>query len=171
MRNEVKKYLVVSEIFFRDQAESPRSADRAGDRASGQFRSAHRAFADEKDSANPTARQFRVFCDRLLKLSIRRSTLAAVGEECSTKRAYDGFEEGTMFRSKIAEWSYQLGCVSAAVAVIYRTLWFGGLGARWFGAPRVLPHSFVDLSILLLVISIASNAQGLVHRDDGKPVA
>jgi hypothetical protein len=75
-----------------------------------------------------------------------------------------------MFHSKIAEWSYYLGCVSAAVAVIYRVLWFGGLGARLFGAPRVVPHSFVDLSILLLVISIASSAHTMIHREDGKAV-
>jgi len=47
--------------------------------------------------------------------------------------------------------------------------WFGGLGARLFGAaPRVVPHSFMDLSILLLVISIASNTQTLTHREDSK---
>ena len=76
-----------------------------------------------------------------------------------------------MFRSRIAEWSYQLGCVSAAAAIVYRVLWIGGLGARLFGAPRIVPHNFMDLSILLLVISIASNAHTLVHREDGKPVA
>ena len=53
-----------------------------------------------------------------------------------------------MFQSKIAEWSYYLGCVSAAVAIVYRALWFGG--ARLFGAPRVVPHNFLELSILLL---------------------
>jgi hypothetical protein len=76
-----------------------------------------------------------------------------------------------MFRSRIAEWSYRLGCVSAAAAIVYRVLWVGGLGARLFGAPRVVPHNFMDLSILLLVISIASNAHALVHREDGTPVA
>ena len=30
-----------------------------------------------------------------------------------------------MFQSKIAEWSYYFGCVSAAVAILYRALWFG----------------------------------------------
>jgi hypothetical protein len=76
-----------------------------------------------------------------------------------------------MFQSKIAEWSYYLGCVSAAVAIVYRVLWVGGLGARLFGdAPRIVPHSFVDLSILLLVLSIASNAHAMVHREDGKAV-
>ena len=76
-----------------------------------------------------------------------------------------------MLQSTIAEWSYYLGCLSAAIAIIYRIFWFGGLGARLFGAaPRIVPHSFVDLSILLLVLSIASNARGMVHRDDGKPV-
>jgi hypothetical protein len=76
-----------------------------------------------------------------------------------------------MFRSRIAEWSYQLGCIIAAAAIVYRVLWVGGLGARLFGAPRVVPHNLMDLSILLLVISIAGNAHTLVHREDGKPVA
>ena len=76
-----------------------------------------------------------------------------------------------MSRLRIAEWSYQLGCVSAAVAIIYRVVWFGGLGARLFGAaPRVVPHNFMDLSILLFVISIASYAHEMVHRDYGKGV-
>jgi hypothetical protein len=79
------------------------------------------------------------------------------------------FVEATMLRSRIAKWSYQFGCVSAAVAIIYRVFWFGGLGARLFGAaPRIVPHSFLDLSILLLVISIASNTQTLIHREDSK---
>ena len=75
-----------------------------------------------------------------------------------------------MIRSRIAEWSYQLGCVSAGVAIVYRVLWLGGLGARLFGAPRIVPHNLIELSILLLVISIASNAHALAHREDGKPV-
>ena len=74
-----------------------------------------------------------------------------------------------MFQSKIAEWSYYLGCVSAAVAILYRALWFGI--ARLFGAPRVVPHQFLELSILLLVVSIASNARAMVHREDGKVTA
>jgi len=74
-----------------------------------------------------------------------------------------------MFRSSIAELSYQLGCLSAVVAIIYRVVWFGGLGARLFGAaPRVVPHNFIDLSILLLVISIATNTLRLIHREDSK---
>jgi hypothetical protein len=43
------------------------------------------------------------------------------------------------------------------VAIVYRALWFGGLRARLFGAPRVVPDNFVELSILLFVVSIASN--------------
>ena len=69
-----------------------------------------------------------------------------------------------MFQSKIAEWSYYLGCLSAAVAIVYRAFWFGALGARLFGAPRVLPHHLAELSILFLVVSIASNARVTVHR-------
>jgi len=74
-----------------------------------------------------------------------------------------------MFQSKIAEWSYYLGCVSAAVAIVYRALWFAG--AHLFSAPRVIPHNFLDLSILLFVVSIASNARAMVHREDGKVTA
>ena len=70
-----------------------------------------------------------------------------------------------MFASRIADWSYQLGCISAAVAIIYRGLWHV-LGSRLFGpVPRIVPHNFVDLSILLLVISVATNAQTLIHRE------
>ena len=36
--------------------------------------------------------------------------------------------------------------------------------------PRVVPHNFMDLSILLFVISIASYAHEIVHRDNGKVV-
>ena len=73
-----------------------------------------------------------------------------------------------MLQSRIAEWSYKLGCVSAAAAIVYRVLWFGGLGVRLFGRLRVVPHNLMELSILLLVISIAGNAQTLVHREDGR---
>ena len=77
-------------------------------------------------------------------------------------------KEGAMFQSRIAEWSYYLACVSAAVAIVYRALWFGGLGTRLFGAPRVVPHNFLELSILLFVVSIASNARVMVHREEGR---
>ena len=73
-----------------------------------------------------------------------------------------------MSQSKIAEWSYYLGCVSAAVAIVYRALWFGGLGARLFGAPRVVPHNLLELSILFFVVSIASNACVMAHREEGR---
>jgi hypothetical protein len=76
-----------------------------------------------------------------------------------------------MFQSRIAEWSYYLGCLSAAAAIVYRALWFGSLGASLFGAPRVVPHNLVELSILLFVVSIASNARAMVHREDGKAAA
>jgi hypothetical protein len=74
-----------------------------------------------------------------------------------------------MLRSRIAKWSYLFGCVSAAVAIVYRIFWFGGLGAHFFGAvPRIVPHNFMDLSILLLVISIATSTQTLIHDEDNK---
>ena len=77
-----------------------------------------------------------------------------------------------MLRSRIAKWSYLFGCVSAAVAIIYRLFWFGGLGARLFGAaPHIVPHNFMDLSILLLVISIATNFQTLINREDSKTLS
>jgi hypothetical protein len=74
-----------------------------------------------------------------------------------------------MFRLRIAEWSYQLGCVSAVVAIVYRVLWFGGIGARLFGTePGVIPHHFVELSILLPVISIACNVGTMVRRQESQ---
>ena len=76
-----------------------------------------------------------------------------------------------MLRSNIAQRSYQLGCISAIVAVIYRALWLGAIGPQLFGeAPRIAPHNFVDLSILLLVISIATNANAMFHHEESKPV-
>jgi hypothetical protein len=73
-----------------------------------------------------------------------------------------------MFQSTVAEWSYYLGCASAAVAIVYRALWFGSLGTRLFGSPGVVPHNLMELSILLFVVSIASNARTMAHREDGK---
>lgn len=72
--------------------------------------------------------------------------------------------EVAMFRSTIAEWCYYLGCVSAALAIVYKAFWFGALGARLYGATRVLPHELLELSILLFVVSIASNARVVAHR-------
>jgi len=37
-----------------------------------------------------------------------------------------------------------------------------------FGSPRVAPHHLMDLSILLFVVSIASNVHAMVHREDVK---
>jgi hypothetical protein len=69
-----------------------------------------------------------------------------------------------MFQSRIATWSYYLGFVSAAAALVYRVLWFGSLGVRLFGVSRVLPHNLLELSILLFVVSIASNVHKTAHR-------
>jgi hypothetical protein len=70
-----------------------------------------------------------------------------------------------MYQSTIAAWSYYVGCVCATTAIIYRVLWFSGLGARVFGAaPNIVPHNFLDFSILCFVISIASNARAVAPR-------
>jgi hypothetical protein len=71
-----------------------------------------------------------------------------------------------MFQSKIAEWSYYLGCLSAAVAIVYRALLLAD--PRLFGAPRVVPHNLLELSLLLFVVSIASNARAMARLGDGK---
>jgi hypothetical protein len=77
-----------------------------------------------------------------------------------------------MLQSRLAEWSYYLGCVSTAAAIVYRLFWFGTLGARLFGAaPRVIPHNFLDLSILLFVLSIASNTHAMGRLDQRKATA
>ena len=111
------------------------------------------------------------YCHRLLIYSILLEpphTLEyacdAVEEELGQSCSRGGSLEGTMFQSRIAEWSYYLGFVSAAAALVYRALWFGTLGARLFGASRVLPHNLLELSILLFVTSIASNVRATSHR-------
>jgi uncharacterized membrane protein YidH (DUF202 family) len=73
-----------------------------------------------------------------------------------------------MFQSRIGEWSYYLGCASAAVAIVYRALWFGSLGTRLFGSFQVAPHHLMELGILLFVVSIASNVHAMVHREEPK---
>jgi len=93
--------------------------------------------------------------------------ITALGENVSASVSTEAIREGVMFGSRIAEWSYRLGCISAVLAVIYRLLWLA-FGALFGPVPLILPHNFMDLSILLLVISIATNAQALVHREDGK---
>ena len=71
-----------------------------------------------------------------------------------------------MFQSGIAEWSYYLGCLSAAVTIVYRALLL--TNPRLFGTPRVVPHQLLELSILLLVVSIASAALEMARLGDGK---
>jgi hypothetical protein len=73
-----------------------------------------------------------------------------------------------MSRSRIAEWSYQFGCLSAVAAIIYRVLWLVSVGPRLFARLHVLPFNLLHLSFLLLVVSIASNAFVLIQRDGGK---
>ena len=70
-----------------------------------------------------------------------------------------------MFQSKIAEWSYYLGCISAAVTIVYRALLLAN--PHVFGTPHVVPHQFLDLSILLLVGSIASAARAMARLGHG----
>lgn len=74
-----------------------------------------------------------------------------------------------MFQSKIAEWSYYLGCISAAVTIVYRALLLAN--PRLFGTPRVIPHQFLELSILLFVVSIASTACAMARLGEGKAAA
>jgi len=77
-----------------------------------------------------------------------------------------------MIQSKIAKWSYYLGGVSTAAAIVYRLFWFGTLGARLFGAtPHVVPHSFLDLGVVLFVLSIASNTRPMGRSDERKATA
>ena len=72
-------------------------------------------------------------------------------------------QEDMMSKSRIAEWSYWLGCISAVVAVVYRVLWLA-VGAVFGPKHLIFPHNFMDLSILLLVISIGTSALTLAKR-------
>lgn len=74
-----------------------------------------------------------------------------------------------MFQSRIAEWSYYFGCLSAAVTIVQRALLLAD--PRLFGPARVVPHQFLELSILLFVVSIASTARAMDRLRDGKVAA
>jgi len=74
-----------------------------------------------------------------------------------------------MSQSRIAEWSYYFGCLSAAVTIVYRALLLAG--PRLFRTPRVVPHQFLELSILLFLVSIASTARAMDRPGDEKVAA
>lgn len=74
-----------------------------------------------------------------------------------------------MFQSRIAEWSYYFGCLSAAVTIVYRALLLAD--PRLFGRARVVPHQLLELSILLFLVSIASTARAMDRLGDGKVAA
>lgn len=74
-----------------------------------------------------------------------------------------------MSQSRIAEWSYYFGCLSAAVTIVYRALLLAD--PRLFRTPRVVPRQFLELSILLFLVSIASTAQEMDRPEDEKVAA
>ena len=74
-----------------------------------------------------------------------------------------------MSQSRIAEWSYYFGCLSAAVTIVYRALLLAD--PRLFATPRVVPHQFLELSILLFLVSIASTARAMDRPGDEKVAA
>lgn len=74
-----------------------------------------------------------------------------------------------MFQSRIAEWSYYLGCLSGVVTIVYRALLLAD--PRIFGRARVVPHQFLELSILLFLVSIASTARAMDRLGDEKVAA
>lgn len=74
-----------------------------------------------------------------------------------------------MFQSRIAEWSYYFGCLIAAVTIVYRALLLAN--PRLFAPARVVPHQFLELSILFFVVSIASTARAMDRLGDGKVAA
>jgi hypothetical protein len=78
-------------------------------------------------------------------------------------------QEGAMSQSRIAEWSYYFGCLSAAVTIVYGALLLAD--PRLFPTPRVVPHQFLELSILLFLVSIASTARAMDRPGDEKVAA
>jgi hypothetical protein len=74
-----------------------------------------------------------------------------------------------MSQSRIAEWSYYFGCLSAAVTIVYRALLLAD--PRLFRAPSVVPHQFLELSILFFLVSIASTARAMDRPGDEKVAA
>jgi hypothetical protein len=100
---------------------------------------------------------------------MRWGTLAAQWKKSAANVPRLALQEETMFQSRIAEWSYYLGCVSAAVTIVYRALLLAD--PRLFSAPRVVPHHFLELSILLFVVSIASTTRATDRLGEGKVAA
>ena len=71
-----------------------------------------------------------------------------------------------MLKSRIAEWSYYFGCLSAAVTIVYRGLLLAD--PLLSGRARVVPHQFLELSIVLFLVSIASTARAMDRLGEGK---
>jgi hypothetical protein len=65
-----------------------------------------------------------------------------------------------MTRSKIADWTYMLGWVSALAALAFRSLFFfTELSVTICRNYGVKPSSFLQLAVLFFVISIASRGE------------
>jgi len=65
-----------------------------------------------------------------------------------------------MTRANLAEWAYIAGCVSAVGALLFRLLFFfeSRAGVRIVETLSLKPSSFLQLSVLLFVFSLASRA-------------
>ncbi len=62
-----------------------------------------------------------------------------------------------MSRANLAEWAYLVGCGSAVLALVFRSLFFfTPLSVTICQKTNVKPSSLLQLSVLCFVISIAS---------------
>ena len=58
----------------------------------------------------------------------------------------------------IAKFTYRWGVVAAVVAVVYRLLSIGGVGKAIANTTTIEPRNCLQLSVLLLLMCIASEA-------------
>jgi len=63
-----------------------------------------------------------------------------------------------MTRANLAEWTYLLGCASAVLALIFRSLFYfaTGVGVSICENVGLKPSSLLQFSVLCFVFSIAS---------------
>ena len=65
-----------------------------------------------------------------------------------------------MTQSKLAQFAYWLGCVSAVAALVFRSLFFfTELSTRLYHSIGVQPSGLLQFGVLCLVFSIASRRE------------
>ena len=105
----------------------------------------------------------------LLNISTRRDTLATPRKNNTANRAPRDFSGGSDVSIENCRVVVLLRLPQCAVTIVYRALLLAD--PRLFRTPRVVPHQFLELSILLFLVSIASTARAMDRPGDEKVAA